>query len=312
MSSLGLSGSSTSSTQAQKPSLFGSTLPTSQTSTGTLFGGQQSQAQTQQPLGLGSTLGLGQLGQANASSTTVPGVTIDLSNLKSSTRFSDLNDALKNNIIQMENYIQQQFQYCTQISAMMPGHGESIASVAPDVQYLTDRLDAVETALDNDANDIQNVKASIKRDADEAKLSFMAIEQLKLPTQFHTYGSSTLGVSLPQSALGDADASSVDMASYFNSKQGALSEAIAQHERHIQEIESHLHIIEASTNQKARELAELRDRGASGSEQAPARNDALRDLGMTFQAFEAAILNLATKVGETREGLINVTLSNRA
>ncbi|KAF2753037.1 hypothetical protein EJ05DRAFT_480752 [Pseudovirgaria hyperparasitica] len=285
-----------STTQAQsKPTLFGSTQPAQATGS-SLFGGQNN-AQQQ---------------NAGASTNTVPGVTIDLSNLRPSTRFSDLHESLKNEIVQMENFIQQQLQYHTQISVFLPSMQEKIASVAPDVEYLSSRLNAVETALDNDANDIHNVKLSVKRDAEEARLSFMAIEQLKLPSQFHYPGNSGFGTSLPRSSLADQDISSaVDMASYFESKQAGLSEAITQHQAHLEEIESHLHTVEASTMQKARELTELRDRGASGMGQTPAKHDGLKDLGMTFQAFEAAILNLATKVGETREGLINVILGNR-
>ncbi|RYP55875.1 hypothetical protein DL770_010874 [Monosporascus sp. CRB-9-2] len=102
-----------------------------------LFGGlnQPAQAQTPQPtMGLGASLGLGSLGQSTNQQQTVPGVRIDLSNLKGTTRFSDLQENLQKTIEDIDKFILNQIRHQEELQSFMPGHGDMLENVPEDVK----------------------------------------------------------------------------------------------------------------------------------------------------------------------------------
>ena len=70
----------------------------------------------------------------------------------------------------------------------MPAHGASLSTVAEDVEFVGNKLETAELGLDNDSRAIDAQKAVVRRDADNARLSFRAVENLKLPQQFHYSG----------------------------------------------------------------------------------------------------------------------------
>lgn len=245
----------------------------------------------------------------------MPGVKIDLSNIKSTTRFSELHEDIQKEIVRIDDLIQQQISYKEQITAAMSGHSQTMSYIPNDVSYLQDRLNLVETVLDNDASDIQRIKETITQDAKDARLSFTAIENLKLPSQFHHHPGMG-GFSLPSkstqqsSADGEDDDGSTDLTSYFNTKHKVIEQTLQQHNKHLSEIESHLKTVEVGTMRKVTRLMEERERGQmDGDEGRTSKTqEDLRELGEALRAVETMILSLAGKVGEAREGVIEVTL----
>ena len=112
----------------QQPSLFGTSI----------FNNTPSNS-TEPRLGL--TMGQGQPQQQ-----AVPGVKIDITNLRPTTRFSDLQDDLKRQIENIDNLIKQQESYASQCEAMLPTHVQSVASVTPDVELIAGKAETVELA----------------------------------------------------------------------------------------------------------------------------------------------------------------------
>ena len=112
---------------------------------------------------------------------TVPGVKMDLSNIRGNTRFSDLHEDLQKEIQAIDDFIQKQISFKESIDQALPRAEESIKTIPTDVTFLTGRADTVELALDNDAQAIKGLKELVHEDAEDAKLSFRAIENLKLP-----------------------------------------------------------------------------------------------------------------------------------
>jgi nucleoporin p58/p45 len=341
------SGSTPANTQQtlQQPSLFGGATNAQQSQQGnTLFGQstqQQSQQQrpslfgglnmsSQQPANQSTNLfGGSTLGGMGNSTTNVlqnasaPGATVSIDSIKPTTKFTELTPEVQNEIIRIDDLITQQINFRGQIAALLPSHGETLATIPPDVAYLEDRMDLVETQLENDAVDVAQLKKDLHSDAEDARLSFRAIENLKLPAQFHysTLGSSgfrnTARTSAVDTAVFDSDESAtgpVDLLPYFEVKRDGIDKSLATHARHIAEVEAHLGVVESSVQQKLLQLREAMERnqlnedavnGASGN---GSSREKLRELGEALRAVEGAILGLASRVGEVREGVVDVTV----
>ncbi|KZM26825.1 Glutathionyl-hydroquinone reductase [Ascochyta rabiei] len=297
------------------PSLFGTNSNTQQnqsTTTPSLFGSTQ-QAQPQQNTSLfgamappqrtstlpGSTLGGGQM----AGSTQA--VNIGLESLRGTTRFNDLAPELQAQIQAFDEGIQRKIGYCNQIRETLPNSEAEIATIAPDVAYVESFLSTVELGLDNDSASIAHLRELVNKDAADATLSFRAIENQRLPAQFHYRNATNLTASSTKppatAALDDDDPTKpVDLMGYFNRRTGELGRTLDVYQRQIREIEGHLRTMEVGTLEKAQQL--------TGSRSAP--RDQRRELVEALKAIEGAILDSAKKVGQVRDEVTKQTLGN--
>ncbi|KAJ9644636.1 hypothetical protein H2199_003599 [Coniosporium tulheliwenetii] len=297
----------------QQPSLFNAS--TSKPNPFGLTLGQNPSMQAPNPLG--GSLSMGQ----STTTTTVPGVRIDLSSIRGTTRFSDLHEDLQKQILAIDEFISVQQNHASQCAQMMKPHAANLAYIPNDVEFVSGRVEAVETALDNDAEAVRRVKEVVARDVEDGRLSFNAIDALRLPGAYHLgqhqqqqmYGSfmglGHHGVDRappPSSTIGDgseANGSAQDIVGYFSNKAAEMSQALDSYNKHISEIEQHLRTVEAGTMARAEELMARGARDAEGGKEAR-----VRELVGTLKAFEMAILNVAAKVGECREGVVEVTV----
>ncbi|KAH6862256.1 hypothetical protein B0T12DRAFT_453360 [Alternaria alternata] len=293
--------------QTTTPSLFGNNTSTqqNQTSTPSLFGSTQQQAQPQQQNSLfggtntqnrSNTLGGSTLGGTQMSSSAQP-VQMTLDSIRGTTRFNDLHPEIQNLIQQFDDGIQRKVNYCNQIREALPGSEGDISTIAPDVAYIETILSTVEVGLDNDSANIAHLKNLVKKDADDATLSFRAIENQRLPAQFHYRNNANLTASSTKapatSALDDDDPTKpVDLMGYFNRRTDELGSTLDVYQRQIREIEAHLRTMEAGTMEKAQQL--------TGSRSAP--RDQRRELVEALKAIEGAILDSAKKVGKVKPG----------
>lgn len=301
--------------QTTTPSLFGNNTSTqqNQTSTPSLFGSTQQQAQPQQQNSLfggtntqnrSNTLGGSTLGGTQMSSSAQP-VQMTLDSIRGTTRFNDLHPEIQNLIQQFDDGIQRKVNYCNQIREALPGSEGDISTIAPDVAYIETILSTVEVGLDNDSANIAHLKNLVKKDADDATLSFRAIENQRLPAQFHYRNNANLTASSTKapatSALDDDDPTKpVDLMGYFNRRTDELGSTLDVYQRQIREIEAHLRTMEAGTMEKAQQL--------TGSRSAP--RDQRRELVEALKAIEGAILDSAKKVGKVRDDVTKQTLGN--
>ncbi|KAH0370784.1 hypothetical protein KCU65_g2270, partial [Aureobasidium melanogenum] len=283
-----------------KPSLFGA--PNAQPS---LFGGSTAQPATNNfgssllnPLGNSTArpmAGSLTMGQGNTQPTTQPGVKIDMSNLRPTTRFSDLHDDLKKQIEQIDAFIRQQESFATQCESMIGRHATDVESIKPDVDLIQNKIETVELALENDGAAIENAKELVQRDAgDLIRVARMA-ENLQLPQQYH-YGRS----SRPSTADDEYD---INLVGYFSKQAEVMQKTLDTYTSHLAEIEAHLRVVEGSTVQQAHQLAAQRAGGRAGNSA-----DNVRELAETLRGFESGILGAAGLVGSCREGVNELIL----
>ncbi|KAK0119855.1 hypothetical protein ONS95_011285 [Cadophora gregata] len=252
----------------------------------------------------GSTLGSGlSLGQNSTQQQTVPGVRIDVSQLRGTTRFNDLHDDLQKQIKLFDDVIQQQIQLKNDCDAIMPAHNNQLAQVPHDVEFVRRKRIGVENAQDSDAQAISIVQKLIKVDAEHAKLSFKAIDNLKLPPQYHNTGVWSGNPAANDSRAqenGDADAQ--DIVSFFNQTADELASTLSTYQKHIFEIEQHLRSVEANSAQQINALVAKRNGTSTGQE------DARSELIAVLNDFEQGMIAVASKVGGARESLQSLQL----
>ncbi|KAL2192864.1 hypothetical protein P885DRAFT_81745 [Corynascus similis CBS 632.67] len=332
----GLFGTTTQSQPAQTGSLFGGPAATQpQTTTGTgLFGGStantgsmfgakpaatntgggffgqqgqqtQQQQQQQQPAG-GLTLG-----QSTSQQQVVPGVRIDLSNIKSTTRFNDLQESLQKEIAQIDEAIQRCMKDKDAVDAFLPSHGEQLAAIPTDVSFVTRKSEGAHNALSSDIRAINQLRELVKQDADHARLSFKAIDNLKLPTQYHQAGlwsnrGQQVGGAAGGGAGGAVDAqSNTDLISYFSQTADEMDEMMKKFERNLGEIEVHLHGVQGNMLEQMQRVAAQSKSAAQGGV-----DERVVELAAVLRDFEESILKVAGVVGGVKEGVTELQLKD--
>jgi nucleoporin p58/p45 len=293
-----MSSGSLGSTQNQQPqqSTMFSSLGQNQNNQGTSL--NQSQG------GLfGNTLTGGlTLGQNNQQQT-VPGVTIDMSNIRSTTRFGDLHQDIKKEIENIDAVIQAQIRMKNDCDAIMKAHDSQLAQIPHDVEFCQRKLIGVQNAGAGDVYSINLVKKYIDTDVQHAKLSFKAIDNLKLPPQYHNSGIwSTKTTSSGNQVQSNGEGGAQDMVSFFSSTADELAATLASYQKHIVEIEQHLRGVEGSSAAQLNTLIAKRNGSFAGIE------DPMEQLTGALRDFEESLLGVAGNVGAAREGVQGLQL----
>jgi nucleoporin p58/p45 len=251
------------------------------------------------------TLGGSMLGGNQMGASAQP-VQTTLDSIRGTTRFNDLHPELQQMIQQFDEGMQRKINYCGQIRGTLPNTEKDIDSIAPDVEFIENFLSTIEVGLDNDSANIAHLKGLVKKDAEDATLSFRAIENQRLPAQFHYRNNNNLTASSAKtpatSALDDDDdpTKPVDLMSYFGRRTDELGRTLAVYQRQIGEIGAHLSTMEVGTMEKQAQLM--------GSRSAP--RDQRRELVEALKAIEGAILDSAKKVGKVRDEVTKQTMGN--
>jgi nucleoporin p58/p45 len=260
----------------------------------------------------GSSIGGGVLGGGLGSTLqqqSVPGVKIDLANLRGTSRFGDLHEDLQKLVEEIDKGIVAQTELHKQVDAMMPGHEQNLMCIPNDVEFVSRRLTTMQHALENDAQAIDYVRKTVKKDANDARLSFRALDNLKLPPQYHYQGlwSSPTPSAPPRTATGAAaadDEGSTDLVAYFSQQADDMAQTLEKYKRNLQEIEEGLRGVEAKTVQMTQKL--MLTKGEDGRE----RNEAevVSELSQVLRTFEGGILSVAGSVWMAREGVQELTV----
>ncbi|KAJ5239081.1 hypothetical protein N7468_003700 [Penicillium chermesinum] len=289
--------------------LFGSTTNTgtgtAQTGTtgGGLFGGGlgANTAQTQaKPTfgGLGSSTAGG-----GATNNVVPGVKVDTSNLLPTTKFDSCTDELRSQIEFIDNYILNQMKMSHELADLLPNIETQGASIPNDVDFVQNKLETLQHALENDASDIDGLRNIVLRDAGEAQVTFRAIDMLKLPLQYQSASGGWWSVqdqkvperrstrkntlALPDEVDGDPSTATevngvpVNLVDYFSLRADEMGSVLDRYKGNLKEIEDHLYGVELSLNRQINEFVSSRSRdGAGHGAPKSAINDLAAVLGM--------------------------------
>lgn len=248
---------------------------------------------------LGGSRFLGQTQQPQL----VPGVRIDVSQMRGTTRFNDLHEDLQKQIEQFDQVIQGQIGLKNDCDAIMPQHGKLLEHVPNDVEFCRRKLLGMEEAMEHDAAEIDQVRQLIKKDADNATLSFRAIDNLKLPAAYQTPGIwATKSTNNPNTAADDTDAQ--DLVSFFSSTADELDVTLKKYHNNFTELEAYLKNLEQSTAQQTQALLARRN-GRAYQQENP-----IQELGLALLEFEQSILQVASKIGASREGIQSLQLGS--
>lgn len=298
---------------------------------------QPQQQQPQKPsLGVFSNPGATQptqtslLGQSSATGTVVQGVKVDISNLLPTTKFESCSDELRREVEAIDNAILNQMKLCHEVSDILPTIESQGASIPNDVDFVQGKLETMQHALENDANDIDQLRSLVTRDAAEAQVAFRAIDTLKLPLQYQTTGGggwwsmqdqkvadrSSLRstrkntLALPDDVEGDpATAKSVNgvpvnLVDYFSQRSDEMGTVLDRYKGNLKEIEDHLHGVELSLNRQINEFVSKSRDGAS----AGAPKSIVNDLAAVLGDVEAGIMGVAARLGSVSEQVQEMTL----
>lgn len=250
---------------------------------------------------LGGGLSLGQ--STNQQAQSVPGVRIDASQIRGTTRFNDLHDELQKQITLFDNVIQGQIRLKADCDAIMPAHANQLAQVPHDVEFCRRKHIGVENAQDSDAQAISIVGKLIKVDAEHAKLSFKAIDNLKLPPQYHNQGVWAQNPSANSNGGPEnEDSDAQDIVGFFVKTADELAHTLNTCQKHLVEIEQHLRSVEANSAQQINALVAKRNGTSTGQE------DPRDELFGVLRDFEDGLLIVAGKIGGSREGVRTLQL----
>ncbi|QDS73538.1 hypothetical protein FKW77_009655 [Venturia effusa] len=297
-----------------KASLFGNNATTTQASSastggGGLFSGNNT---TSQQANTGSSL-FGSSTQTPQNQQTVPAVRIDASNIKPTTRFSELHEDVQQQILAIDEIIQASIEKCLQCSQVLPQLGASVEALPGDVELLETKLETVDGALSRDAQAVGASKEVINADALDALKVFRAVENLKLPAQFH-YSSIGGGFNGGSGSGAIDEDGSTDLLPYFGNTANRLEKEIFEYQRVVVEVESHLRTVEGSAVEGIHKVVKRRQMmGASHGQNGVnghtnARKEGLRELAGTMRGFEEAVLRVAGRVGEARENVVELSM----
>ncbi|KAK3900997.1 hypothetical protein C8A05DRAFT_16752 [Staphylotrichum tortipilum] len=315
--------------QQQQPQAAGGLFGGSTATTGGMFGAKPAATtggglfgatQAQQAPAVGLTLGQSTTAQQQV----VPGVRIDLSNIKSTTRFNDLQESLQKEIAMIDEAIQKCIKDKDAIDAFLPSHGEQLEAIPTDVSFVSRKSDGAHNALAGDIQAISQLRELVRHDADHARLSFKAIDNLKLPTQYHQAGLWSNRTGGPQVAPSSAAAgagsaaaadaqSSADLIGYFSRAADEMDATMRKFERNLGEIEVHLHGVQGNMLEQMQRVAAAQSRstgGAAGAAGQGAVGERVMELAAVLRDFEESILKVAGVVGGVKEGVTELQLKD--
>ncbi|CAI7634165.1 unnamed protein product [Penicillium glandicola] len=305
--------------------------------TGSMFGGQ-STAQQQQPQK--PTLSLfGQpapaqttqpLQQSTATSTVIQGVKVDVSNLLPTTKFESCADEIRNQIEAIDKHILNQMKMCHEVGDLLPTIEKQGASIPNDVEFVQGKLETMQHALENDANDIDGLRGLVTRDAAEAQVAFRAIDTLKLPLQYQSSGGGWWSVqdqqipersmrssrkntlALPDGVEGDASTDvngvPVNLVDYFSHRSKEMKGVLTRYTGNLKEIENHLHGVEATLNRQISDFVSAKSR--EGAAVTP--RSTINDLSGVLSDVEAGIMGVATRLSNVSEQVQDLSMGQQS
>lgn len=190
----------------------------------------------------------------------------------------------------------------SELDAFMPGHGQMLSNIPNDVKFVQMKYDGVQNALRSDADAIESVQMLLDQDAANGSLSFRAIDNLKLPQQYHTSGLWSSRSQAGGSANAESDGQ--DIVNFFSKTTDDMDDQLKRYERNLTDIELHMHGIQGNLIEHLQRMMATKNGGPSPSD------EKLAELGAVLRDFEQSILEVAQHVGGAREGMTRLQLGD--
>lgn len=184
----------------------------------------------------------------------------------------------------------------------MNSHGAQLSQIPNDVEFCRRKLIGVESAADSDVQAISLAQKLVKTDAEHAKLSFKAVDNLKLPPQYHNSNNVWSSQSNVNGSQNNGDGEAQDIVGFFSSTADEIASTYTSYQKHMIEIEQHLRNVEASAVAQQSEILARKNGGMLG------HDDPIEQLTGALMEFESGLLGVASRVGGAREGLQSLQL----
>lgn len=237
-------------------------------------------------------------GQQQQTQQAAPGVRVDLTQVKGSTKFDDLTKEGQDLISGIEATIDKVGKWKDEIAGYTPVHEQDIRQLAVDVAYLQNKYELVRRAvLEGDVASVQELRTLSNKNIDDAQTVGRAVENLKLPAHYHLPG---LFTSTGAGTSFGADPGETDLIGFFNRQCAQLQERDARLRSHLAEIQQHMPNVEGGLYQKLTALQGQMG-GSSGA--------AFEEMRATLVDMRNAILGQAVEVGKTREALTKLQVA---
>lgn len=234
----------------------------------------------------------------------VPGVRVEISQIRSTTRFNDLHESLQIEMAKYDAHIQSCISQKEEVDAFMPAHEEQLESIPDDVRFVLRKHAAVDSALGADLHAIKAARDQGDIDFAEAKLSGAIVHNLRLPQQYHqSMGSSTR--QNESSGTSGEEAATGDLVGYFSRVTDEMDEHVKKLQKMVREIDSHLGGVEQNISETASRL-----QASSGALGGGSQDDRYMELYHVLRDFEEGIVQVATVVGGAREGVTELQMSD--
>ncbi|KIW18657.1 hypothetical protein PV08_02946 [Exophiala spinifera] len=266
---------------------------------------------------------------------------IDLAHMRSTTKFEHLTPDIQREIELMDSMIYNQISLAQQVSELIPlvmGAGETIPN---GVDFVTQKLEELETGLGNDAEAIVEAKdGGIKKNELEAKAVFRAVDRLKMPRQYqasHTsnegFGQSSAGGMYsgaglsgwwnnPQTLRGSVRGANAaghtmqlpgddteevqgpkSLIDIFNARCNGMEQRIEEQTQLLEQIEQYTRGLQGKVTSKEREVNE---RLAYGDRDGGAMSEKVHNMQMlryVFGEVQRSMYDVAEKVAAARDEL---------
>jgi nucleoporin p58/p45 len=242
----------------------------------------------------------GQTQANNQQAQTVPGVQVDFSQIKGSTKFDDMTPQAQGLISQVDEVLQKVFTWRNEIMAYTPQHEKEIRQLSRDVAYLEKKYELVRRAvLEGDVAAVQEVRTLSNENTKDFQSVRLSVDNLKLPAQYHLPGLWSTSGGAKTSFGGDPD--QTDLIDFFNRHVAHLDERNRKVRAYLDEIQQHMPNVENGLYQK---LTMLQSVYGSSS----VKSNQLEDIKTTLVDMRGAIVAQAVQVGKLREKMTQLQI----
>lgn len=270
---------------------------------------------------------------------------IDITHLRSTTKFDQLTPALQKEIEDVDTLILNQIKLASEVSDLLPTVIAAGQTIPNGVDFVGQKLDEVEAGLGNDAEAIVAARdGAMKKGELEAKCVFRAIDRLKMPRQYqisHTQNESLGGngaygggsglngwwnnpqtlkgsvrggssrgdtIQLPGEDAEEGIQGPKSLIELFNTRADEMQGSIQNDRQLLGEIEDFVQGLEAKVVGRERELNERLNNGDGNGAAFSERDHQIQLLRVVFGEVQRSLYDAADKVGATREDVAQLAL----
>ncbi|MCJ1311992.1 hypothetical protein MMC25_005666 [Agyrium rufum] len=254
------------------------------------------------------------IGQYTRDQQPVPGVRIDVSNVRPTTRYNDLHEDLQKGIETVDHFILSQIRFAEECEQALPLVENVGAILPPDYEFCARKYETWLHAIEGDAVAIEEARKLIRKDVTHSRMCFKAIQGLRMPQQLHSssfWNASSAGVS--QGAAfrladdeSDPNGNETNLVLYFSRAADEMDNTLEEYKRNLTAVEDYLSMVDSTMTQELTRQSFAR--GSDGRERSA--EDQTAELAAVFREFDHGILAVARKILDVREQAVSVVHGN--